>query len=248
LRLDYIIGGGNVPISEDLDFRSKNLPGNQVRDFYRIIIKGIVEIGEPTSSRALQALCWIGHAKTPLTTRTLCEAVGAPSTDAILGPCMSLVVLSEATGFFQFSHNTTVTEFLADSQNFEDLGVRLITLLDLAKGCLQYLDSSKFMLLEVADRIRYDENVVEWYGFGGYSAIHWVDHVRDVENTLLKGGIEDLSHFKFLASQKKRNLMLKLNARATSTVLMFAAERGLSEFCRVCLAAKERSTQSGGQK
>jgi hypothetical protein len=227
-----------------MDVRSKILPGNQVRDFYRMIIKSIVKIGEPTTSRALQALCWIWHAKTPLTTRVLREAIGAPNIDAILKPCMSLVVLSETTGFFQFSHNTTVTEFLADSQNFEDLGVRLISPLDLAKYCLEYLDSSEFESLELADHIRYRQGA---HGFGGYIAIHWADHVRDVENDLLKGGMEDLSHFKFLALQKKRNPMLKLNDRTTSTVLMFAAEKGLSEFCRLCLEAKERSAQSGGR-
>jgi hypothetical protein len=151
LRLNHIIGGGNMPIPEDIDCRSKKFPGNQVRDFYQMIMRGIVKIGEPTTSHALQALCWIWHAKTPLTMWTLCEAVGAPSIDAILGPCMSLVILSETTDLFQFSHNTTVTEFLTDSQNFEDLGVCLITHLDLAKACLEYLDSSKFMLSKVPD-------------------------------------------------------------------------------------------------
>ena len=238
LRLEYVIGGGNVPFQEDMEFRSQRLPGNQVRDFYRVIIKDIVDIGEPTTSRALQALYWIKHAKEPLTERVLREAIGASSTDSILRPCMSLVVLSENDNFFQFSHTTTVSEFLADPKNFEDLGATLFSPFDLAKRCLEYLDSPEFESREVNDKIPYDLAVSNMYGFGGYAAEYWADHVRDVERDLLRG-TDSLWHFKFLASKTKRDSMLKLNHRtSTSTILHFAAEKGLSRFYSLCLDAK----------
>ena len=223
-----MIGGGNVPFQEDMEFRSQRLPGNQVRDFYRVIIKDIVDIGEPTTSRALQALYWIKHAKKPLTERVLREAIGASSADSVLRPCMSLVVLSENDNFFQFSHTTTVSEFLADPKNFEDLGATLFGPFDLAKRCLEYLDSPEF------------ESVDDDGGFGGYAADYWADHVRDVESGLLQG-MDNLSHFKFLASKTKRNSMLKLSHRTTtSTILHIAAERGLSQFYSLCLDAKAK--------
>jgi len=212
-------------------FRSKRLPGNQVREFYRIIIREIVGIGPPTTDRALQALAWIWHAKEPLTELALQEATGASGTELILGPCMGLVSLS-TTGYFQFSHTTTVTEFLAEPKNFEDLGATLFSPLELAKKCLDYLDSPEFESMEVGR-----------HGFGDYAANYWGDHVREVECSLLQG-IEDLSHFRFLASVTKRDLMLKLNDRSTSTILHFAAEKGLTKFCRLCLDAKGRSVAS----
>ena len=234
-----MIGGSNVPFQEDMEFRSQRLPGNQVRDFYRVIIKDIVDIGEPTTSRALQALYWIKHTKEPLTERVLREAIGASSTDSILRPCMSLVVLSENDKFFQFSHTTTVSEFLADPKNFEDLGATQFDPFDLAKRCLEYLDSPEFESIEVRnDEIRY-KAVSSMYGFAGYAAEYWAHHVRDVEGDLLQG-MDNLSHFKFLASKTKRDSMLKLNHRTTSTILHFAAEKGLSRFYSLCLDAKTR--------
>jgi hypothetical protein len=243
LRLEYVIGGGNVPFQEDMEVRSKQLPGNQVRDFYRIIIQDIVDIGEPTTSRALQALSWIWHAKEPLTERVLREAIGASSTDFILRPCMSLVILSENGKTFQFSHTTTVTEFLADPENFEDLGASLFSPLDLAKRCLGYLDSPEFESIKVDHEISYYTPVSRLYGFGGYAAKCWIDHVRDVESNLLQG-MDGLSHFKFLASKKKRDLMLKLNDRTTSTILHFISQKGLSGFYSLCLDAKARFVES----
>jgi hypothetical protein len=245
LRLEYVIGGGNVPLQEDMEIRSQRLPGNQVRDFYRVIIKDIVDIGEPTTSRALQALFWIKHAKQPLTERVLREAIGASSTDSILRPCMSLVVISENDNFFQFSHTTTVSEFLADPKNFEDLGAPLFSPFDLAKRCLEYLDSPEFESIEVDDEIPYDLPAVSsMYGFGGYAATYWADHVRDVESDLLQG-MDSLPHFNFLASKTKRDSMLKLNRRTTTTtILHFAADKGLSRFYGLCLDAKARFVAS----
>jgi hypothetical protein len=242
LRLDHILPGEEgVTFPGDLDFRSKHLPGNQVHDFYRMIFQSIVKITEPTRSRALEALSWILYAKTPMTTSILCGAIGAPDLDAILKLCMGLVIQSDTMGYFQFSHNTTVTEFLHEPKNFEDLGVRLLSPLDLAKRCLEYLDSSAFESLEVTGN--YDpRSAQKTHGFGRYIATHWADHVRDVESNLLKGGIDDLSHFRFLVLPKKRSRILQLNDRISSTILMFVAEKGLSEFCRLCLEAKERSS------
>src|SRR5277367_3971513 len=86
--------------------------------------------------------------------------------------------------------------------------------------------------------------VLRVYGFSGYAARFWADHVRDVEDDLLYGGLESLSYFSFLASATKRDAMLKLNDRSTSTILHFAAEKGLAQFCRLSLDAKGRSVGS----
>jgi len=236
---------GTVPIPEDMEVRSNCLPGNQVRDFYRIIIKDIIDIGEPTTSRALEALCWIRHAKEPLTEKVLREAIGANSIDAILRPCMSLVVLSENDNFFQFSHTTTVTEFLADPKNFEDLGASVFSPLDLTKKCLDYLDSPEFESIEVHDGVSEYTAVTSIYGFRGYAAKYWADHVRDVESDILSQGMHGLSHFKFLATKAKTDSMLKLNDRISSTILHFAAEKGLSGFYNLCLDAKARFLDRG---
>jgi hypothetical protein len=62
-----------------------------------------------------------------------------------------------------------------------------------------------------------------------------------VENDLLKGGIKDLFHFNFLASRPKRDLMFQLAGRTTnSTILQFAAGRGLPIFCHLCFEAQAR--------
>jgi hypothetical protein len=153
---------------------------------------------------------------------------------------MSLVVLSENDKFFQFSHTTTVSEFLADPKNFEDLGATQFGAIDLAKRCLEYLDSPEFEAIEVGDRISFNRPLSIAYGFGGYAAKHWTHHVRDVESDLLQS-VDSLSHFKFLASKTKRDSMLKMNdRRTTSTILHFAAENGLSRFYGLCLDAKAR--------
>jgi hypothetical protein len=172
--------------------------------------------------------------------RVLREAIGASSTDSILRPCMSLVVLSENYNFFQFSHTTTVSEFLTDPKNFEDLGATMFSPLDLAKRCLEYLDSPEFESIEVDDEISYGRAVSSMYGFGGYAAQYWAHHVRDVESDLLQE-MDMLSHFKFLVAKTKRDSMLKLNHRTTSsTILHLAAEKGLSRFYSLCLDAKAR--------
>jgi hypothetical protein len=244
LRLDYIIGGGNVPIQEDMEYRSKNLPGNQVRDFYRVIIKEIVEIGEPTTSRTLEALYWILYAKQPLTERALREAVDAPNTEAILAPCMSFIVLSRGT--FQFSHTTTVTEFLAEPSNIEDLGAKWSTPLSITKRCLRYLDSPAFFnnlkLLSPITMIFFGRAILyARNGLAAYTAQYWTQHVRDVESELLSD-IKDLSHFKFLASTDRRPLLVRLNAwlDVKLTVLHVAAASGLTRFCELCLEARSR--------
>jgi len=77
------------------------------------------------------------------------------------------------------------------------------------------------------------------YGFGGYAARFWTDHVRDVENDLVQG-MDDLSNFKFLASKTKRDLILKLTLWRPSTILHIAAKTGLAAFYSLCLDAKVR--------
>jgi hypothetical protein len=64
------------------------------------------------------------------------------------------VVLS--TGVFQFSHTTSVTEFLTNPNNVKDLGAKLPTPFGIAKRCLEYLDSPEFGSLE----IRYIETLL----------------------------------------------------------------------------------------
>lgn len=244
LRLDYIIGGGNVPIQEDMEYRSKNLPGNQVRDFYLAIIKDIVDIGEPTTSRALEALCWILHAKRPMTEQALREAVGAPDTEAILAPCMSLVVLS--AGLFQFSHTTTVTEFLTCRSNLEGVGAKWSSPLDIAKSCLRYLNSGEFRFdpefpFPPFTRIESRSSYYKRCGFSAYAAQHWPLHVHDVERELLSPGTETLTHFKFLTLRKTRFLWLRFNVMSSEiTVLHVAAGAGLTQFCELCLEARAR--------
>jgi hypothetical protein len=264
LRLGYVIRGGNVPIQDDMEYRSKRLPGNQVRDYYRIIIKDIVDIGEPTTHRALEALAWILYAKFPLSERTLREAVLAPSTEAILGPCMSLIVLS--AGVFQFSHTTSVTEFLADPNNVKDLGAKLPTQLDIAKRCIQYLDSPESGALKVWYEPEYDPELgfnlasdvlAGWgeladrmdarggFGFARYAARNWADHARAVEHDLLINGMVGLSYFKFLSSRQKYTVMLNFNDMSyTTTALHFATKVGLTKFCELCLEARTGSVQN----
>jgi len=226
--------------------RLKDLQGTSIQYFYQEIIKEIVELRDPTTHRALQALCWIRHAKEPLTEKGLLEAVGAGSTDDILDHCRSLIVLSKS-GYLQFSHTTTVTEFLDNPENFKSLGVTLFNTLDLAKRCLLYLDSSKFESIEVGYVPNKWTPISSLYGFGGYAARYWADHVRDVENDIPMRGGEELSYFKFLASKTKRNSMFELNhLTRTRTILHFAAERGLSKLCSLCLEAKARYVGNAG--
>jgi hypothetical protein len=221
-----------------MEERSKKLQGTTVPDLYKRIIRDISRIGEPTTSRALEALSWIRHSKEQLSERILLDAVGAERTSDILGPCMSLVVLSESN-VFQFSHTTTLTKFLDDRKSVKGLGVRIPNRLDLTKRCLAYLDSSEFELLKGVGR--YSDS----YGFGYYAARYWADHARDVENDLLKGGIKDLFHFNFLASRPKRDLLFRFSHRTrNSTILQFAARTGLPIFCRLCFEAQARLVQN----
>jgi hypothetical protein len=229
----------------DLDERSKVLPGNQVGDFYRNIMKDIKTLGEPTTSRALKALSWIRYAKSSLEERMLPEAIGEPlKVESILRPCMSLVILSEKRRCWRFSHTTTVTEFLDNRGSLEDMGIKLLTPIDLAKRCLDYLDSSEFESMEIKTDSRRigTSDILRRYGFGGYAARFWASHVRDVEDDFLSGGFECLSYFKFLVSKQKRHSMLKLNHQSrTSTILHFAAAKGLTNFCSLCFGAKAAS-------
>jgi hypothetical protein len=234
LRLEYVIGGQNMAFEDDMVVRSKKFPGNQVHDFYRIIMRDIMSIGEPTTTRALHGLGWIKHAKEPMRTEVLLEAIGASSMDAMLRPCMSLVVLSENGYLCQFSHTTTVTEFLDNPKNFADLGAELPSPLDLAKQCLNYFNSEQFASLRLAGYT----TASTLPGFGGYVVRFWAEHVRQVDDILS----QDLSYFKFLASKTKRKSLLKLNRQAAdSTILLVAAENGLPGLCRSLLAAKARS-------
>lgn len=246
LRLERVIGKGNVPVGAHMDQRSKELQGTTVPEIYQDIMKDIRDIGEHTTTCAFKALGWIRYAKEPLTARALEEAINEStemrvSSEDILRICMSLVVLSESQ-FFQFSHTTTVTEFLDAGKFFEGTQEGMPSQLHLAKRCLSYLDSPSFESLPVGNVSPWEKkSVIRLYGFGGYAARNWAEHVREVEGQLLGRGKEDLSYFQFLAAETKRHLMLKLNAQTiTSTMLHFIAEKGISKLCSVCFKTKAR--------
>jgi hypothetical protein len=249
-RLEFVMGRGSTAISDDMDVRSKSLGGRGLGDFYRVVIQEIVALEEPTTGRALSVLSWIWKSKEPLTERVLQEAIGADSTARILWFCNSLVVFSDS-GYFQFSHTTTVTEFLANTK-LEDLGARLPSSLDLTKKCLTYLnESAEFESLQPVDPVGLlasatyelrDGDYDSSNGFGGYAATRWPDHILDTESYVLLRGVEDLFRFEFLASNTKRDLVLKLNHR--STILHLLADRGLAGLCSMFFEAKARYTDS----
>jgi hypothetical protein len=83
-RLEYVFGRGSRAISKDMQDCANRLGGIRVGDFYREIIKDIIDLEQPTMGRALSALCWISKSKEPLTERVLREAIEAASTEDIL--------------------------------------------------------------------------------------------------------------------------------------------------------------------
>jgi len=240
-RLEYVIGGGSRPSQKHMKTRSSNLRGTTLKDFYRQIIKEIIDLGDPTAGQALQAIYWVWNAKEPLTEEVLRKAVDAKRAEDILEACRSLLVLSGINGFVQFSHTTTITEFLSDPTNFEDLGAHLPNALDLAKRCLSYLDSPEFESINV-DYVPSYEPPSRTYGFGGYAATNWAEYVRGVD---FPQRVEDLSYFRFLAAVPTRESVLRLNRRPTSsTILHVLAEKGLSRLCGVFFEAKARSAEN----
>jgi len=165
-----------------MDYRSQHFPGNEVDDYYKDIICQINMIGTPLAEQAFQILSWILYAKEPLKKRVLLEAIEETSEEDILRPCMSLVIFSPADEVFQFSHPTTVREFLLNSPKFE-FKEMLLSRFELAKRCLKFLNSREFESLSVPHNIYTNFSTI--YGFGGYAAVFWVAHVREVEQEQL---------------------------------------------------------------
>jgi hypothetical protein len=246
-RLEYVMGGGSRPFPKDMEVRSKALRGTDIGDLYRTIIKEIVDLGWPTSDRALSALSWIWKSKEPLAELVLQVAIGADSTADILSFCKSLVIFSDS-GYFQFSHVTTVTEFLAEPK-IKDLEVRLPSSLVVTEKCLEFLNDTPAAHV---DWLRWDSrnhgrprNFSLIRGFPGYVSERWVDHVRDDQCSLFKRGVDDLDRFEFWTSQTKRESLLDIFRQpANSTILHFIAEHGLTDLCRILFEAKAKYIES----
>lgn len=229
-------------------------------DHYALMMKRVQNSGSDSNRRALLALSWVFHAKRPLQSKELCEAVIIESkhtdldrtslsylnADQIIKYCKSFLVYHPNSEEFRFFHDTAREYFkifiesdhkaIQDLSKFDNSGIT--PRVQLSKICLTYLDFQAFgadFVYTFDQRNELVRQLLTIHAFRYYAARFWADHVRDIEHFALR----NLSPFKFLASRNKRNSMLLISSCDDyvegKTILHIAARNGLVTLCKLLL-------------
>jgi hypothetical protein len=202
-------------------------------------------LDEFQQSDILKTFAWIMYARRPLRVAELAELLSVREGDRglnedmmhekdILELCRGFIVVERKNRTLQLTHQTA--QIFLQRHHLNDIGPKRI---DIATTCLRYLQFDEFEKWEERDFDDWEEN----YKALSYIASHWGDHVKEAEDSdYVRRAV-----LTFLASESKRNLMLKItHMRAGSwTILHIIAENGWETIFGLVLDAQQAGTAKG---